>query len=104
MEEDSELEELKRKKMEQLQQARAQKAQQDAQIEAALRPLLTQEAWDQWQSAKFAKPDNAQIAAANIIRGVQMGQISGKVTREQMRELLSAVGQHTRRDFNIMRR
>lgn len=108
--EEAELEELRRKKLEQMQQAQEAQAQRQqaemqarAQIEGALRPLLTQDAWDQWNSAKFSNEKVAYTAAMTIVKAGQTGQLPGKLNVEQLKAVLSAVNQQTRVDWNIKR-
>lgn len=110
MENDSELEELRKRKLEQLYQAQEvqlqrqqQEEQAKAQIEALLRPLLTQDAWEQWNTAKIASQQNAYTAAYSLIQAAQAGQIKGKISKEQIKSLLNAVYKKTHRETKIKR-
>lgn len=117
---DAELEAIQKRKLEQLkqsQEAQAQREQQElqakSQIETMLRPLLTADAWEQWNNAKMAdlaakkqgiNRENAYAAAVAVIQGAKSGQIKGKVTKEQIREILSTIGKQTRREWKIRRK
>lgn len=107
-----ELEQIRQRKLEEMRRAQAEQADQQAQqkevaeqqlsqLEYAVKQLLTSDAWEQWSAAKMANPENAYLAAAEIVRQAQMGKLQGKINREQVREILRAVGRQTRREFNI---
>ena len=71
---DGELEAIRQRKLAEMQRAHQENqvkeraiSQAKAQIEAAMKNLLTTEAWDQWNNAKIANEQNAFIAASEFI-------------------------------------
>jgi len=75
--------------------------QQLAQLETAVKQLLTPDAWEQWNNAKMTNAENAYMAAATIVKYAHMGKVQGKLNKEQVREILRAVGRQTKKEFNI---
>jgi len=105
-----ELEEIRKKKLEELKQAQAaefqrnqQVAAEEQQLEMALRQILSTDAWEQWCSAKLGNKDNAYTVARALVQSAMSGQLRGKVGKEQLKKLLSAVARQTRTEFNIRR-
>ncbi len=108
---DKELEKIRKKKLEELKKKQESEEEQEekvsqakAQIERALRKVLTPKAWDKWNNVKFANEQNAYAAAQAILRAVQAGQLEIKVSEEDLRGILSKINNMTRKEFNIKRR
>ena len=107
---DDELDALRRRRMAEMQerqQVEAQKQHQEdqakAQLESALKQILTVEAWDQWNNAKFSNEQNAYSAAVALLKASQSGQLKGKVTKEELKGVLSKISNLTTREFKIKR-
>ncbi len=108
---DNELEAIRQRKLAEMQRSREEQSvreqavnQAKAEIESAMKALLTPDAWDQWNNAKIANEQNAFIAAQELIRLAQKGQIKGKITREQIRAVLATIAKQTTRDITIKRK
>ncbi len=108
---EADLESIRQRKLAEMQKAQqAQSAREKAraeaisQIEMAMKIMLAPDAWDQWNNAKISNPENALIAATELIRLSQSGKISGKITKEQIKGILSAIYSQTHRDIKIKRK
>ncbi|HIK00952.1 TPA: DNA-binding protein [archaeon] len=108
---DDELEAIRQRKLAELQRSQHESTAREqaisrakTEIETAMKNLLTADAWDQWNNAKIANEQNAFIAASELIRLAQSGQIKGKITKEQIRGVLAAVARQTTREFKIKRK
>jgi len=109
---DTELNEIRQKKLAELQEQR-EAAQESAkqediakqQIEQVLHKFLTPDAWEQWNNLKYrdalAQTKYAHQVAMMLIEVVQSGQIQGKINKEQLKRFLTVVQQKTRREINI---
>lgn len=111
MENNSELEELRKRKLEQLQQMQEaqleqqqREAQARAQIEALLEQHLTPEALERWRNAKLGNPQIAYTAAVSVIRSAQAGHVQHKLTDTELKSLLVEISQRTTRETKITRR
>ncbi|MFH0797795.1 MAG: DNA-binding protein [Candidatus Woesearchaeota archaeon] len=89
------LEEIKKRKLQELQEklsAQAEEHQQLQQqieiVESVARQHLDSQAISRYGNIKAAHPDKAIQVAALIAQGVNMGQIHGKITDAQFKELL----------------
>lgn len=110
MDEDPELEELRRRKLQELQeQAEGQAAEQserqelEAQKQAILRQALTPEARERLTRVRMARPELAENLETQIIQLAVSGRLGSQITDEQLRSIL-ARSQENRRDINIERR
>lgn len=106
-----EIEEIKRRKLAELQKRYEEELKRKEeeekikeQIETTLRILLTVDAWDQWNNAKIANPENAYTAAVAIVNSAREGRIKGKVTKEQLKQILRKVASSTRVNWKIIRK
>lgn len=110
MVEDSELEELRRRKMRELEQQAEEQGQEDAQREAVeaqkqavLRQALEPEARERLTRLKMARPEVAESLETQIVQLAVSGRLGGKITDDQLKSIL-ARSQENRRDINIERR
>jgi len=93
--EDEEIDELKRKRMLQLQQQIADARRQDearkefeAQKQAALRQILTDEARSRLTNLKMVKPEFADQLEIQLIQLAQSGKIAVPITDVQLKDIL----------------
>ncbi|MFQ6107586.1 MAG: DNA-binding protein [Thermoplasmata archaeon] len=110
MEEDEELEEIRRRRLEQLQREREQRLieqEQAAQIEAQrqmlLRKILTPEARERLGRVALAYPDVARGVENQLIALVQAGRVQSMIDDASLREILRKV-MPKKRDIRIERR
>jgi len=108
--EESELEEIRRRRMLEMQQRMAQdqqRAQAQQQLEmqkqSILRRILTPEARQRLTNLKMVKPDFANTLELQLIQLVQSGKVQTPITDEQLREILMRL-QGQRREIKITRR
>lgn len=108
--EESELEEIRRRRMLEMQQRMAQdqqRAQAQQQLEmqkqSILRRILTPEARQRLTNLKMVKPDFANTLELQLIQLVQSGKVQTPITDEQLREILVRL-QGQRREIKITRR
>lgn len=109
MSSDSELENIRRKRMQELRRQLAEEqaqAQQQAEIEKqkeiALRQILTTEARQRLNRIKLVKPEFVAQLEIQLIQAAQSGRVKLPVTDEQLKELLSRL-QTQQRSFNVRR-
>jgi programmed cell death protein 5 len=99
MDEDRELEELRRRKMAQMQQqqeheiarqqmAAQQQAEVEAQKQAILRQIMTPEARERLARIRMTKPDVAQTIEMQLIQLAQAGRIQQMIDDATLRALL----------------
>ena len=107
--EDSELEEIRRRKLIEAQQRtgdeqrRAQLQQQaEAQKQALLRQILTPEARQRLNNLKMVKPEFAEQVSLQLIQVAQTGRVKLPITDEQLKIILSRLGT-PRREISIRR-
>ena len=110
MEEDEELEALRRRRLEQLQMSQEQKlveeeqaAQVEAQRQAVLRKILTPEARERMGRVSLAYPDIARGVENQLIALVQAGRIQSVIDDASLREILRKV-MPKKREIKIERR
>ena len=109
MENDENIEELRRRKMLEL-QARATEAQRqeelrrqyDVQKKLALQQILTPEARSRLANIRAAKPEFAEQIEIQLIQLAQSGRVSSQITDAQLKEILRRV-QDRKRDIKIRR-
>ncbi len=109
MEEDEELEELRKRKMLEL-QAQLQEQQRQAELRqqyeiqkrAAIQQILTPEARSRLANIRAAKPQFAEQLELQLIQLAQSGRLSHKITDLQLREILNRL-QARKHEFKIKR-
>ena len=85
---DSELDELKKKRMNQLKQAEAEMAQQIEEIEGAVKAHLTKEALQRYGTLKLAHPETATQLMIAVAQALESGRLKGMLTEEQIVSVL----------------
>lgn len=116
----SELDDIRRKKLEQLQKQQAmaanqqvqqqqqmQQAQQQqelqAQLNQAMKQIMTPEARSRLANLKLTKPDLVQRIEIQLIQSAQAGSLRGKITDEQLKVLLKQLSGQ-KREIHITRK
>ena len=109
MEEDEEIEELRRRKMleyqAQLQEQQRQaelRRQYEVQKRIAIQQILTPEARSRLANIRAAKPEFAEQLELQLIQLAQSGKLGSKITDSQLKEILSRL-QTRKREFKIRR-
>jgi programmed cell death protein 5 len=109
MSEDEELEELRRRRALELQQRMTQEQQQseaekklEAQKQALMRRILTQEARQRLANLKMVKPEFASQLELQLIQIAQQGKIELPIDDEQLKEILQKL-QGDRKEIKIRR-
>ena len=110
MEEDKELEEIKRRKlMEMLQRQGMQEEEKSREEEEEiakqniLRQILEPEARERLANIRLARPDLAQAVENQLILLAQSGRLMRKITDEELKEILRRLTSQ-RREIRIVRR
>lgn len=110
MEEDEELEALRKKRLEQIQMDQGQRAieeeqaaQMEAQRQAVLRKILTPEARERMGRVALAYPDIARGVENQLIALVQTGRVQSVIDDVGLREILRKV-MPKKREIKIERR
>ncbi len=116
----SDLEDIRRKKMEELQKQQAlanqqmeqqanqqaQQAQQEqleAQLNQAVKQIMTPEARSRLANLKLTRPELVQQIEIQLIQSAQAGSLKGKVTDDQLKVLLSQLAGQ-KREIRITRK
>ncbi len=109
MENEDEIEELKRRRMLELQARAAEQQRQEelrrqyeVQKKLALQQILTPEARGRLANIRAAKPEFAEQIELQLIQLAQGGRITSQITDTQLKEILRRV-QERRRDIKIRR-
>lgn len=109
MEEDGEIEELRRRKMleyqTQLQEQQRQvelRRQYEIQKRAAIQQILTPEARSRLANIRAVKPEFAEQLELQLIQLAQSGKLGSKITDSQLKEILNRL-QTRKREFKIRR-
>lgn len=109
MENDENIEELRRRKMLELQARAAEmqrqeelRRQYDVQKKLALQQILTPDARSRLANIRAAKPEFAEQIEIQLIQLAQSGRISSQITDAQLKEILRRV-QDRKRDIKIRR-
>jgi len=109
MEEDGELEELRRRKTQELQsqyqdqQRQAEQRRQfDVQKRAAILQILTPEARSRLANIRAVKPEFAEQLEIQLIQLAQSGRLGSKLTDSQLKEILDKL-QARKREIKIRR-
>ncbi|MCG3216599.1 MAG: DNA-binding protein [Candidatus Heimdallarchaeota archaeon] len=111
MYEDEELEALRQKKLAELQEQQAsaqmqeeQKAAHEAQKQAILRQILTEEAKQRLTNVKLVRPQLAEAVEVRLIQLAQQGAISDKLSDSQLKDILRKIqGQKRETKIDIRR-
>ena len=116
----SDLDDIRRKKMEELQKQQAlanqqmeqqanqqaQQAQQEqleAQLNQAVKQIMTPEARSRLANLKLTRPELVQQIEIQLIQSAQAGSLKGKVTDDQLKVLLSQLAGQ-KREIRITRK
>ena len=109
MEDEENIEELRRRKMLELQARAAEmqrqeelRRQYDVQKKLALQQILTPDARSRLANIRAAKPEFAEQIELQLIQLAQSGRISSQITDAQLKEILRRV-QDRKRDIKIRR-
>ncbi len=109
MEEDEEIEELRRKKMLEYQAQLQEQQRQDElrrryeiQKRIAIQQILTPEARSRLANIRAAKPEFAEQLELQLIQLAQSGKLGSKITDSQLKEILKRL-QTRKREFKIRR-
>ena len=113
MQDDQELELIRRRRMAELQGAQQQQLQQqammqeqaarrEAEIQAIMRQILTPEARDRLATVRLAYPEISASVEEQLIRLLQMGRIQGQVDDQTLRAILQKMTPQ-KRDIKIER-
>ena len=104
---DDELEAIRQRKLAALQEQALRKQQEEerrqqaeAQIQAILRGVLTEEARARLQNIKLVKPELAQAVEYQLATLAQSGRLQNKITDEQLKALLKQI-QEKKRETKI---
>ncbi len=107
---DEEIEAIRQKKLAQLQKQQASNVQEenqavlDAQKQAILRQILTEEARQRLTNVKLARPQLAEAVELRLIQLSQQSTISEKISDLQLKEILRKLqGQKRETKINIRR-
>jgi len=110
VDDDAQLEELRRRKLAELQQqagaeqqAAAQRAEANAQKEVILRAILEPEARERLTRVRMARPEIAESLENQLIQLYQQGRVRNRIDDETLRQLLARVTPK-QRDTTIERR
>jgi len=99
--EDEELEEIKRRKLAEMQRKMEEERQRRAQIEAALRQILTPEARERLANLRLVKPELAQALEEQLINLARSGRVKIPITDDFLKRLLAEIYEQTHRDTKI---
>lgn len=101
--EDSELAELRKKRISQMQSDQVAQKQQEEQLrqvemqrQMILKTILSDEARERLARIKLAKPDYATTLETQLIQLAQTRRISGKITDDQLKQLLKQLTESKR--------
>ena len=110
MQNEDEMEAIRQRKIAQLQEQQAAQAQEEqqaaveAQKQSILRQILTEEARQRLANVKLVYPQLAESVELRLIQLAQQGQIGGKLTDEQLKEILRKIqGQKRESKIDIRR-
>ncbi|KUO84709.1 MAG: DNA-binding protein [Caldivirga sp.] len=101
---DNELEEARRRKLEELQrkaEEEERKRAEEAQRRAIIRVILTPEARSRLDNLRLVKPELVESIENQLITLAQSGRIKVPITDEELKKILEAVYNQTRREYRI---
>jgi programmed cell death protein 5 len=98
--EDEELEEIKRRKLAEMRKKLEEKERR-AQIEAALRQILTPEARERLSNLRLVRPELAQALEEQLINLARSGRVKIPITDDFLKRLLSEIYEQTHRETKI---
>lgn len=87
MEQDPELQAAQRKRQEEAQQRAAQ----EAQLRSVLRQTMDTAAYERLQNIRLSNPDMYGQVVKLLVYLVQQGQLKGKVSEEQLKQLVAKI-------------
>jgi programmed cell death protein 5 len=106
--EDSELEEIRlrkllelQKKLEEERKRKEQEALMEAKREAVLRAILTERARERLANVRLVKPELARSVEDIIIQMVQTGRLTPPVDEDVVKEILIEIDSRNRRDVRV---
>ncbi len=102
--EDEDIEAIRQRKMAEMQKKAAEEERQreiEAQKRALLRTILTPEARNRLDNLRLVKPDLVQALESQIIALAQANRIRIPVTDEDVKRMLEAIYQQTKKDYRI---
>jgi len=102
--EDESLRKLQEKLMTEMaeRQKREEEAAKELQkIDALVKQLLTNEAWQRLKRVELVKPDLANEVKLYLVQLYTAGRLAKRLTDEELRALLAKLSERTKRDFNI---
>ncbi|MCI4462056.1 MAG: DNA-binding protein [Thermogladius sp.] len=99
--EDEELEEIKRRKLAEMQKRLEEEKERRAQIEAALRQILTPEARERLSNLRLVRPELAQALEEQLINLARSGRVKIPITDDFLKRLLSEIYEQTHRETKI---
>ncbi|NAZ26845.1 MAG: DNA-binding protein [Thermogladius sp.] len=99
--EDEELEEIKRRKLAEMRKRLEEEKERRAQIEAALRQILTPEARERLSNLRLVKPELAQALEEQLINLAKSGRVKIPITDDFLKRLLSEIYEQTHRETRI---
>lgn len=95
---DSELEDLKKKRMADLKQAEAETTQQLEAIEGVVKAHLTKEALQRYGTLKLAHPETATQLIMAVAHAIDAGRLRGMLGDEQLKEALQQLSRLTQKN------
>ena len=111
VDEDPELAELRKKRITQMQNDQVAQKQQEEQLrqvemqrQMILKTILSDEARERLARIKLAKPDYATTLETQLIQLAQTRRISGKITDDQLKQLLKQLTESKRESKIIFKR
>jgi len=99
--EDEELEEIKRRKLAEMRKRLEEEKERRAQIEAALRQILTPEARERLSNLRLVRPELAQALEEQLINLAKSGRVKIPITDDFLKRLLSEIYEQTHRETRI---
>ncbi|MFQ5822043.1 MAG: DNA-binding protein [Candidatus Heimdallarchaeota archaeon] len=103
MSDDSELEKIRARKLQEMQQQALEeqrreqlKSEMDAQKNAILSQILTNEARQRLSNVKMVRPELAEAIEMQLIQLAQSGRLNSKITDEQLKKTLKQISQRKR--------
>ncbi len=102
--EDEDIEAIRQRKMAEMQKKAAEEERQreaEAQKRALLRTILTPEARSRLDNLRLVKPDLVQALESQIIALAQTNRVRIPITDEDLKRMLEAIYQQTKKEYKI---